>query len=71
VGPGSTLRALRRAFPAARRRFSVNAKAAWTLSRTGRMVAGVRRGRVAYLAVYDRARIRTLGALKTYLRRGS
>ena len=31
---------------------------------TGRMVAGVRRGRVAYLAVYDRTRIRTLGALK-------
>ena len=70
VGPGSTLRALRRAFPGARRRFSVNDKAAWTLSRTGRMVAGVRRGRVAYLAVYDRTRIRTLGALKTYLRRG-
>jgi hypothetical protein len=35
------------------------------------MVAGVRRGRVAYLAVYDRTRLRTLGALKTYLRRGS
>ena len=57
--------------PGARRRFSVNSKAAWTLSRTGRMVAGVRRGRVAYLAVYDRTRIRTLGALKAYLRRGS
>jgi hypothetical protein len=71
VGPGSTLRALRRAFPGARRRFAVNTKTAWTLSRTGRMVAGVRRGRVAYLAIYDGTRIRTLGALKTYLRRGS
>jgi hypothetical protein len=70
IGPGSTLRALRRAFPGARRRFSVNAKTAWTLSRGGRMVAGVRRGRVAYLAVYDRSQIRTLGALKAYLRRG-
>ena len=70
VRPGSTLRALRRAFPGARRRFVANGKAAWTLSRTGRTVAGVRRGRVAYLAVYDRKRIRSLGALKAYLRRG-
>ena len=70
VGPGSTLGALRRAFRGARRRFGVNDKAVWTLSRRGRMVAGVRRGRVAYLAVYDRTRIRTLAALRGYLRRG-
>jgi hypothetical protein len=70
VGPGVTLRALRRKFPGARRRFAANGKAAWTLSRRGRLVAGVRHGRVAYLAVYDRTRIRTLAALKAYLRRG-
>ena len=70
MGAGSTLRALRRAFPAARRRFAVNGRSAWTLSRSGRMVAGVRGGRISYLAVYDRSRIRTLGALKAYLSRG-
>jgi hypothetical protein len=71
VGPGSTTRALRRAFPGARRRFSVNGKAAWTLSRSSRLVAGVRRGRVVYLAVIDRTRIRTIAALQAYLHRGS
>jgi hypothetical protein len=71
VGPGSKLRALRRAFPGARRRFTVNTKTVYTLARRGRMVAGLRHGRVVYLAVYDRTRIRTLAALKGYLRRGS
>ena len=71
VGPGSTLRALRRAFPRARRRFTVNTKTLYTLTHTGRVVAGARRGRIVYLAVYDRTRIRTLAALKAYLRRGS
>jgi len=42
----------------------------WTLARKGRLVAGVRHGRVAYLAVYDRASIRSLGSLKAWLRRG-
>jgi hypothetical protein len=71
VGPGSTLRALRRAFPGARRRYTVNGKAVWTLARRGRLVAGVRRGRVVYLAAYDRGRLRTLTALRTLLKRGS
>jgi hypothetical protein len=71
VGPGSTLGALRRAFPGARRVFTANAQATWTLSRRDHLVAGVRRSRVTYLAVYDATQIRTLGALRAYLRRGT
>ncbi len=70
VHPGSSLRALRRAFPGARRRYTVNGKAVWTLARTGHLVAGVRHGRVAYLALYDRSAIRSLVSLKAWLRRG-
>jgi hypothetical protein len=70
IGPGASVRVLRRAFRGARRRFSVNGKAVWTLARTGRLVAGVRRGRVAYLALYDRGTIRSLRTLKSWLRRG-
>jgi hypothetical protein len=70
VGPGSSLRALRRAFRGARRRYTVNGKVVWTLARRGRLVAGVRRGRVVYLAAYDRGHLRTLAALRALLKRG-
>jgi hypothetical protein len=71
VGPTSALRALRRAFPGARRRYTVNGKVVWTLGHRSPLVAGTRHGRVVYLAVYDRRSIRTPAALKGFLRRGS
>jgi hypothetical protein len=70
VGPGSSARTLRRRFRGAVRRFTVNGKVVWSLSRRSRMVAGVRSGRVAYLAVYDGGAIRRLRDLRAFLRRG-
>jgi hypothetical protein len=69
VGSGSSLRALRRAFRGARRRYTVNGKAVWTLARRGRLVAGVRRGQVVYLAAWDRPAVRTAARLRVLLRR--
>lgn len=70
IGSGVSLRALRRAFRGAVRRYTVNGRAVWQLSRRSPILAGVKNGRVAWLAVYDRERVRTLAALRGYLRRG-
>ena len=67
VGTGSSLRALRRAFRGARRRYTVNGKVVWTARPRGRLVAGVR-GRVVYLAAWDRRSVRTLSGLRALLK---
>jgi hypothetical protein len=69
VGPGSTLGALRRAFRGARRRTVAGGAAVYALSRRSRMLAGVRRGRVIWLAVYDTARIRSVADLRGWVTR--
>ena len=63
------MRALRRAFRGERRGFTAAGARVWLLSRRGGLVAGVRGGRVAYLALYDRSALRTRAALRTLLRR--
>ena len=70
VHPGSTVRALRRAFRGERRAFGAAGARVWLLSRRGGLVAGVRGGRVAYLALYDRSALRTPAAVRTLLQRG-
>jgi hypothetical protein len=70
VHVGSTLRTLRRAFRGERRAFLAARARVWLLSRRQGVAAGVQRGRVAYLAVYDRSRLRTTRAIRTLLRRG-
>lgn len=70
IGPTASARALRRAFPGAVRRWTVNGHTVWSLSRRSPIAVGVRGGRVTWLAVYDRGRVRTLAALRGYLRRG-
>jgi hypothetical protein len=69
VGPGTSLTGLRRAFRGALRRYTVNGRVVWSLSRRSPIVAGVRAGRVDWLAIYDPAQIRTLTALRDHLRR--
>ncbi|MDX6648779.1 MAG: hypothetical protein QOJ97_730 [Solirubrobacteraceae bacterium] len=71
VGPRSTATALRRAFRGSRRLYAVNGATVWRLSRTGTALAGVRHGRVAWLAVYDPAKVRSRATLREYLRRGT
>jgi hypothetical protein len=71
LGPRSTAAALRRAFHGARRLFAVNGATVWRLARKGTTLAGVRHGRVAWLAVYDPAQVRSGAALREYLRRGT
>jgi hypothetical protein len=71
VGPRSTATALRRAFRGSRRLYAVNGATVWRLSRTGTALAGVRHGRVAWLAVYDPAQVRSRATLREYLRRGT
>jgi hypothetical protein len=67
VTVASSLRALRRAFPHARRLARVGPDAVMKLSHG--IVAGVRRGRVVYIAAYEPAAIRTRAALTSYLGR--
>jgi hypothetical protein len=69
IGPGVSSAALRRAFRGAVRRYTVNGRVVWSLSRHSPIVAGVRAGRVDWLAIYDRAAIRTPAALRDNLRR--
>lgn len=69
IGPSSSARAFRRAFRGAVRRYTVNGRVVWSLSRRSRMLAGVRHGRVHYLAVYDDRRLRSLRAVRSFLRR--
>ena len=67
--PGSSLRALRRAFRGARRRYTVNGKVGGRTSPPA--AAGWRssaRGRVVYLAAWDRGRVRCLSALRALLK---
>jgi hypothetical protein len=70
IGPRTTLRALRRAFPGAIRRYGVNGHTVWSLSRRSTITVGVRSNRVTWLAIHDRSAIKTLTALRGYLRRG-
>jgi hypothetical protein len=69
IGAGVSLAALRRAFPGALRRYTVNGRAVWSLSRRSPIVAGVRGRRVAWLAIYDRGQVPGLRTLREYLRR--
>lgn len=67
VGRGASRRALRKAFPRARRLF-VQGRTAVLRVRPG-VLAGVRGGRVRFLAVYDPARVKSRRALRDWLRR--
>lgn len=68
---GTTLRTLRRAFPRAVRRTISAGAAVYALDRTSRLLAGVRRGRVIWLAAHRRDEIRSPRALATWVRRAS
>jgi hypothetical protein len=70
VHPGSSLGALRRAFTGERPTFTAANARVWLVSPRGGLAAGVRSGRVTYLALYDRAKLRTRAALRTLLQRG-
>jgi hypothetical protein len=70
IHAGSTLRALRRAFRGERSAFTAANARVWLLPGRGGLVAGVLRGRVTYLAVYDRAKVGGRNALRTMLQRG-
>lgn len=69
VGPGSTARAFMRTFPRERLRVVNGPTRVYETSRRSGVVMGVRRGRVAYLAVIDRGHARTASALRAFLRR--
>ena len=71
VGVGSSLRALRRAFRGAHRRTSSTGAVVYALSRGSRMLAGVRSGRVIWLAVHDTRAIRSPAQLADWVRRAS
>jgi hypothetical protein len=69
VRPGSSLGALRAAFRGAVRRTSAGGAVVYALARRSRILAGVRRGRVIWLAVHDPSQIRSNGALASWVRR--
>lgn len=66
VGRGAPARAVRRAFPHARRVTRMGRTVVW---RAGRTLIGVRMGRVRFLAVHDPAAVRTVRDLRGWLRR--
>jgi hypothetical protein len=67
VTVGTRARAVRRAFPHAEQ---VARAAHQRVLRTGPgVLVGLRRGRIAFIAVYDRAAIGTPRGLSSYLRR--
>jgi hypothetical protein len=67
IGRGSAAGALLGAFPRARARFTQGTTRVYALARG--LLAGVRSGRVRFLAVYDPARVRGDRALRDWLRR--
>ena len=60
---------LRRKFPRARHRFTVDHTSVRALRARSGLIAGVRRGRVRWLGVYDRDEIRSKRALRSLLDR--
>jgi hypothetical protein len=60
---------LRRRFPRARHRFTVDRTSVRVLRKGRGLIAGVRRGRVRWLGVYDRDAVRTTRALRALLDR--
>ncbi len=70
IHSGSTLRALRRAFSGEQPAFTAANARVWLLAPRGGLVAGVRGGKVTYLGVYDRTKVRGRVALRTMLQRG-
>lgn len=67
VSVGSTARALRAAFPRARRLMKTGLTVAYRTS--GSVIVGMRDGHVRYIAVYDPRTIRNRKALADYVRR--
>lgn len=65
VRPGASLRRLRRSYPRARRL----GRGVFATSRSSRIVFGVRRGRVTFVAVADRRLVKRPSRLGPYLRR--
>ena len=69
VGPGARARALRRAFPRRRRLTRLGSAVVYRVAPRSRVLVAVRGGRVAWLAVGDRRRLRSIGSLRAALRR--
>jgi hypothetical protein len=69
VRPGLGTTALRRRWRHATARLRMGTVAIYAPSRTSPVIAGVRAKRVRWIAVYDRGRIRSPGALREYLQR--
>ncbi len=70
VGRGATSGALRKAFPKARKWFTLGHTAYLRLGPAG-LLAGVKDGRIRNLAVYDRKAVRGANAVKDWLRRSA
>jgi hypothetical protein len=69
VGPGSSARALRRAFPRRRRLGTLRGTHVVLIRRGASVLFGHRRGRVRFVAVYDRRSLRTRRGLRMLLDR--
>jgi hypothetical protein len=69
IGPGATLRALRRALPRARRALRYGRTAVFLTRRRSPILLGVRRARVRFVAVRDRRALRGRSVLRSYLSR--
>jgi hypothetical protein len=69
IARGARASALRRAYPHARRVLRQGRTRVLALTRRRGLIAGVRAGRVRFVAVYDAGRIRTRRALAEWLRR--
>jgi hypothetical protein len=69
VGPGSSTRALRRAFPRRRRVGSVRGTLVLRTRRGSNVLFGVRAGRVRFVALYDRRALKTARGVRLLLDR--
>jgi hypothetical protein len=69
IGPRSTSRALRRAYPKLEQRFRVGRTPWFALGGDGRLLAGARAGRVTAVAVTSAATARSTRALRDWLAR--
>jgi hypothetical protein len=69
IGRGATGTALRQAFPKAREWFVLGHTHVFRLGRG--VIAGVKESRVRLLAVYDTSKVRTVGAVRDWLRRSA
>jgi hypothetical protein len=67
VGPGSTLSSLRKAFRASARRLTIRHTSFYAPSARSGMLFAVRGGRVRWVAVYDRAKLKRASTLRAYL----